>query len=213
MNANTVVAIGQTLEGERIHFTVVWSYRRSSKNNTYRTNTMMIPRLSNLLFSSLFFMASSALAATEELTVYYNGYEGIQQDPENCYTEDSFPCTITVVDLPLYLDEFLLEQTDGYTMDSICEKQDATTYDCSFTIKLLTETISFEGPLNVGDSDPDVFDLTDEEGTATLVLLSEDDGLVGKFDIVRGVPNDSAAAFVGTKWLSSMLLVALVFLM
>lgn len=176
----------------------------------------MNPRLTLLLSSLLFWeaalMGSPALAATTDesayFTVYYNGYEGIQEDPPNCNREGSIPCTTTVNDLPLYLDIFLAEQTDGYTMDSVCVRRDETFYDCTFTVKTPTESISFEGPLNVSDSAPDVFDLTDHEGTATLILLSPDDtGLIGKIDIAR-VP-DSAAVSAN---LSSFLLIGLAFM-
>jgi hypothetical protein len=179
----------------------------------------MTPRLS-LLFSSLFFweaalMGSPASAAiTDDLayfTVYYNGYEGIQEDPANCNRDGTFPCTTTVNDLPLYLDINLAQQTDGYTMDSVCVKRDDTYYDCTFTVKTPTENISFEGPLNVADSAPDVFDLTEpNEGTATLILLApENNGLIGKIDIARIVP-DSAATVSAN--LSIFLLIALAFM-
>jgi len=159
-------------------------------------------------------MGSLALAAATDgssfFTVYYNGYEGIQEEPTNCNREGSIPCTTIVNDLPLYLDVFLAEQTDGYTMDSVCVKRDNTFYDCTFTVKTPTERISFEGPLNYSDSAPDVFDLTDHEGTATLILLSPDNsGLIGKIDIAR-VPEYTSAAISAN--LSSFLLIAMAFM-
>jgi hypothetical protein len=181
----------------------------------HNINPIMTPRLPLLVTSLLFWeaalMGSPASAATDEstyLTVYYNGYEGIQEDPANCNREGSIPCTTIVNDLPLYLDESLLVQTDGYTMDSVCVKRDETFYDCTFTVKTPTELISFEGPLNYSDSAPDVFDLTDHEGTATLVLAPGDNGLIGKIDIAR-VAEHSAAPVSAN--LSIFLLIASAF--